>query len=158
MPSPLAPVAGPDPRVLVLGSFPSRLSLAHAEYYGNSRNQFWQIMAAVAGIDAAAPYRDRIGQLEARGIALWDVVRSCSRPGSADARISGAVTNDIAGFVAKRPSLRLIALNGSTAARLYRRIGAQIPVPSVVLPSTSPAYAAMTPGEKIRRWSALMQE
>lgn len=157
VPSPLAPVAGPDPRVLILGSFPSRLSLQHAEYYGNKKNQFWKIMEAVAGIDPAAPYPDRIAQLEARHIALWDVLSSCIRPGSADSRITGAVPNDIAGFVAARPSLRLIALNGSTAARFYRRIGTGIAVPSVVLPSTSPAYAAMTRGEKIRRWSVLAQ-
>lgn len=154
----LAPVEGQKPRILILGSYPSRLSLEHAGYYGNRKNHFWKIMEALFAIDPSLPYHERILQVKARRIALWDVVRSCSRPGSADARITDPVLNDIPGFVAARPTIRLIALNGSTAARYYARIGEAIRVPSVALPSSSPAYAAMRLEEKIRRWSVLIRE
>lgn len=154
----LFPVAGKDPELLILGSFPSRLSLEHAEYYGNPQNHFWRIMEALFGIGPSAPYPERIRQVVARRIALWDVVRSCSRPGSADARIKEPVFNDIPGFVAARPTVRLIGLNGRMAARSYARIGDAIRVPSVALPSSSPAYAAMRLEEKIRRWSVLVEK
>jgi TDG/mug DNA glycosylase family protein len=154
----LSPVAGQNPRVLILGSFPSALSLAHSEYYGNPFNQFWRIMEAHFAIPAGLPYPDRIARLAQRGVALWDVIGSCERPGSADSRIRNPVQNDIAGFVRAHPSLRLVALNGSTAARLYHKF-AEVPgVPAVTLPSTSPANAAVTFAEKIRAWAVVAEE
>ena len=151
----LEPVSGPDPEILILGSFPGRISLRDTAYYGNVRNHFWMVMEAVFGIDAGLPYDERIARVKEHRLALWDVVGSCRRPGSADTRISEPVFNDIAGFVRARPALRLVALNGSTAGRYYRRISGSIPLPFVILPSTSPANAGMTPEEKIRRWSVL---
>jgi hypoxanthine-DNA glycosylase len=154
----LHPVTGPHPRTLILGSFPSQLSLRHAEYYGNSRNHFWNILGTLLGFDADLPYPQRIAILTHHHIALWDVVASCERPGSADARITVPVLNDIAGFVASRPTLRLIALNGNTAARFYARITGDIAIPSVVLPSTSPANARVSFNEKVTRWSVILED
>jgi double-stranded uracil-DNA glycosylase len=157
-PGGLEPVAGRDPVVLVLGSFPSQKSLLHNEYYGNPLNHFWKIMDVVFGIDTSLPYAERIGQIKENHIALWDVVRSCSRPGSADARITNPAFNDIPGFVAAHPSLRLVALNGSTAARFYSHISANVVIPFMVLPSTSPANARLSLGAKTERWSAIQKE
>jgi TDG/mug DNA glycosylase family protein len=153
----LEPVAGLNTQVLILGSFPSRLSLQHTEYYGNTKNHFWEVMEALFGIDAGLPYAKRIEQVRAHRIALWDVVRSCSRPGSADANITNPVFNDIPGFATTHPMLRLVALNGSTAGRFYSQIAADIMVPSIVLPSTSPANAQLTLAEKIKRWSVIQK-
>jgi len=151
----LRPVAGPEPRVLILGSFPSVLSLARSEYYGNPRNRFWAVMEEIFGIPAALPYPERTVRLTQEGIALWDVISSCSRAGSADARIRNAMPNDIAGFIRDHPSVRLIALNGSAAGKLYHRV-AEVPgLPSVILPSTSPANAAVSFPEKVRAWEAV---
>jgi TDG/mug DNA glycosylase family protein len=103
-------------------------------------------------IPAALPYAERCRRLTQEGIALWDIVSSCSRPGSADSRIRNPLPNDIADFVRTHPSIRLIALNGSTAGRLYHRLTEVNGIPSVTLPSTSPANAAATFGEKVRKW------
>lgn len=158
----LPPVTGPGPRILILGSFPGVISLTRVEYYGNPQNRFWAVMEELFGIPVALPYPERTLRLADQGIALWDVVASCSRAGSADARIRNAVPNDIAGFVRDHPSIRLIALNGSVAGRLYRRF-AEVPgIPSLILPSTSPANAAVSFSEKVGAWrairSALRQE
>jgi len=151
----LHPVAGYGPRVLILGSFPSALSLAHSEYYGNPRNQFWRIIEEHFAIPAGLPYPERIARLVDRRVALWDVIGTCERPGSADSRIREPVPNDITGFARAHPSLRLVVLNGSTAGRLYHRF-AEVPgLPAVTLPSTSPANAALTFAEKVRAWGAL---
>ncbi len=148
----LAPVTGPDPRVLILGSYPSVLSLAHREYYGNPKNRFWAVMETILGVPADLPYADRTLRLTNNNIALWDVVARCERPGSADSRIKDPVPNDLAGFFYEHPTLRLVALNGGTAGRLYHKL-AEVPgLASVTLPSTSPAYAAMRFEEKVRAW------
>ena len=148
----LSPVTGPEPRILILGSFPSVLSLERSEYYGNPKNRFWVVMEELFAIPAALPYPERTLRITLERVALWDVVRGCTREGSADSRIRNPVPNDIAGFVRAHPTIRLVALNGSTAGRLYHRFAELPGIPSVILPSTSPANAAVTFGEKIRAW------
>lgn len=154
----LLSVSSPKPRILILGSFPSALSLERQEYYGNPKNQFWAVMELLFSVPSSLPYPERTALLTACGVALWDVVASCDRPGSADSRIKKPVPNDIAGFVHRHPSIRLVALNGSTAGRLYHRWCEVPDMPSVVLPSTSPANAAMPFREKVRYWEVLKKE
>ena len=153
----LDPVTGPEPFFIILGSFPSVLSLEHREYYGNPKNRFWAVMERLFAIPSALPYPDRIALLKENRIALWDVVRSCERPGSADSRIRNPVPNDIPGFIRDYPSIRLVALNGSTAGRFYHRL-AEVPgLASVTLPSTSPAHAAITFEDKVRAWNVMVK-
>ena len=149
----LSPVTGPEPRILILGSFPSVLSLVHGEYYGNPKNRFWAVIEDLFAIRSALPYPERTLLLTEKKIALWDVVRVCTREGSADSRIRRPVPNDIAGFIRAHPTIRLIALNGSTAGRLYHRFAEAPGIPSVILPSTSPANAAVTLAEKVVAWT-----
>jgi TDG/mug DNA glycosylase family protein len=151
----LPPVTGPAPRVLVLGSFPSVRSLERREYYGNPRNRFWAVVEELFAIPPALPYPERTRLLTKKRVALWDVVRCCTREGSADSRIRQAVPNDIAGFARAHPAIRLVALNGSTAGRLYHRLAGVPGIPTVVLPSTSPANAAVTFAEKVTAWSVV---
>jgi len=151
----LLPVSGPRPRVLILGSFPSVLSLAHGEYYGNPRNRFWAVMEELFDIPAELPYRERTRHLTEEGVALWDVVASCTRRGSADSRIRDPVPNDIAGFIRAHPAIRLVALNGSTASRLYYRFAEVGGLPSVTLPSTSPANTQVPYVRKVRAWEVV---
>ena len=151
----LDPVTGSAPRVLILGSFPSRISLAGREYYGNPKNQFWPVMERLFLITAGLGYPDRIAILTDNGVALWDVIRACKRAGSADSRIRNPLPNDIRKFVRTHPTIRLVALNGSTAGGYYERFNEIPGVPSVVLPSTSPANARLPFAEKVRRWEAV---
>ncbi len=151
----LRPLYGATPRVLVLGSFPSVLSLVQKEYYGNPKNRFWAVMEELFAIPAAGPYQERTRCLVQEGIALWDVLGGCTREGSADSRIRDPVPNDIAGFVSAHPSLRLVALNGRVAGNLYHRFAQVQGIPAVILPSTSPANAAVTFAEKVRQWDVV---
>jgi hypoxanthine-DNA glycosylase len=151
----LPPVQGISTEVLILGSFPSCQSLLHKEYYGNPQNHFWKIVEALFQIDRHLPYSVRTSRLTDHKIALWDVVSTCCRQGSADARIRSPVFNDLQGFFESCPSLRLVVLNGSTAGRYYTMMKIPVPVPAVVLPSTSPANTRFTLGEKVRRWEII---
>jgi len=147
----LPPVTGRDPEILILGSFPSLMSLGKGEYYGNPKNQFWKIMEILFGIDPACPYTTRTTLLVEHHVALWDVLASCSRDGSMDSAIRDPVANDIRGFIAAHPTIRYIALNGTTAGRYFRRLNPGLT--GHVLPSTSPAYASMSLTEKARCWA-----
>jgi len=149
----LAPIAGTDPEILILGSYPSILSLEKSEYYGNPQNQFWKIMELLLGIDHTMPYTVRTSLLKERRIALWDVLCACTREGSADTAIRDPVPNDIRGFVSARPTIRCIALNGKIAGLYFKRM---IPgLPGTILPSTSPAYARMSLTQKAQHWACI---
>jgi double-stranded uracil-DNA glycosylase len=146
-----------DPRVLILGSFPSRMSLERTEYYGNPKNHFWPIMEDLLSIDRSLPYADRIIQLGEYQIALWDVIRSCKRTGSGDSRIQDPILNDIPAFIARHPGLRLIAFNGAISRKFFDRFRVCCSVDMVTLPSTSPAHARLTIPEKTDRWRTICQ-
>ena len=155
------PVAGCAPRLLILGSMPGRASLAAGQYYAQPRNQFWRLMGDLVGAQPELPYRERVAALVAQGCALWDVIASCERPGSLDASIvtDSVETNDFADFHARHPTIELIACNGATAERLYRRrvqphlAGRAARIPLVRLPSSSPAHAGQTYAAKREAWA-----
>jgi len=115
----LAPAGSEEPRVLVLGSFPSRRSLEKGEYYGYERNHFWPLMAAVCGFDPAGDYASRLAALSRAGIALWDLIASCEREGSLDGDIRNEEPNPILGYLKARPSVERLALNGGKAASSF---------------------------------------
>jgi len=149
------PVHGEVPEVVILGSFPSSQSLVKNEYYGNPQNHFWHIMEALYTIDRKLPYSVRTSRLKESRIALWDVLTSCCRAGSADIRIREPVFNDLAGFLASHPTLRLVVLNGSAAGRYYHQLALSTPVPAVILPSTSPANTRFTLEKKVKAWGKI---
>jgi len=153
-----APVAAADARILVLGSMPGVASLRQARYYAHPRNAFWPIAAQVLGFDAAADYPARLQALQQAGVALWDVLQACERPGSLDAdiRADTLVPNDFAAFLQAHPRLISICFNGGKAAALFRRhVLPGLPglaLQYVDLPSTSPAHAAASFEKKLAVW------
>ena len=149
------PVHGEVPEVVILGSFPSSQSLVKNEYYGNPQNHFWHIMEALYTIDRKLPYSVRTSRLKECRIALWDVLTSCCRAGSADIRIREPVFNDLAGFLLSHPTLRLVVLNGRAAGRYYHQLALSTPVPAVILPSTSPANTRFTLEKKVKAWGKI---
>ena len=150
------PLLGTAPRVLVLGTLPSRLSLEKQQYYGHPRNGFWPIMQVLIG--ARGSYAERCATLVNYGIAVWDVLAQSVRPGSMDADIDidSAHPNPLGEFIQATDSLLLVCFNGKTAEGLFDRLigrdTIQRSVRFAALPSTSPAYAAMSLDEKTRRW------
>jgi hypoxanthine-DNA glycosylase len=148
------PVVDDAARLLILGSFPSVLSLAARQYYGNPRNAFWPITSALLGFDGHAPYETRLAALQSHGVALWDVLHKCRRVGSSDSKIDpkSMLANDFGELFASYRSIRRVCFNGHAAATLFRRlVHVDAPVSYQVLPSTSPARA-MPPGEKLNAW------
>ncbi|MCV7030588.1 DNA-deoxyinosine glycosylase [Mycobacterium sherrisii] len=156
----LPPVVDDRARVLILGSFPSAQSLVAGQYYANPRNAFWHIAGELLGFDPAAPYDHRLTALQARGIALWDVLRSCRRVGSADSAIDpkSLAVNDFADFYAGHPGIVRVYFNGAKAEVVYRRRAHAPPrLGYQRLPSTSPAHATR-PGVKLAAWRAILED
>lgn len=109
----------PEPRFLILGSFPSAQSLERREYYGNPRNHFWGIVASCLGRPEPADYGDKLALLREGRVALWDVYAACERRGSLDKNISAGAPNPVARFVAAHPGILAIGLNGGAAATAF---------------------------------------
>ena len=116
-----APVGSSEPRILILGSFPSAASLDRSEYYGHGRNQFWAILGSILGFQVDEAYEGRVSALSRAGIALWDVIASCEREGSLDQAIRGESVNPIADFVAARQGIARLGLNGGKAFSSFAR-------------------------------------
>lgn len=132
---------------------PGVMSLERGEYYAHPRNAFWDIMGALFAAGREKPYAARAKILKVNGVALWDVLDACVRPGSLDADIRDAEPNNFEAFFAKHPRIELIAFNGGAAARLFHRsVEAPPKVALVQLPSTSPAHAARSFKEKSAAW------
>jgi len=151
-----APIEPARARLLILGSVPGVASLDADAYYAHPRNAFWPVMQALLGATATT-YPARIALLKSHGIALWDVLQECDRPGSLDSNIrhETIVCNDIPRLLARHPAVLAIAFNGKTAERLFRHhlLPAMHTAPELLsLPSTSPAMASLSLAQKTQRW------
>ncbi|VVE08773.1 DNA glycosylase [Pandoraea morbifera] len=137
------PVVDAQTRVLILGSLPGEVSLAQQQYYAHPQNRFWHLVGEAIGEPLPSlSYAQRLEALLAHGVGLWDVVAQARREGSLDSNIRVHAGSDLAGLIGKLPTLRAVAFNGGTAARIGQRALAQgaVALPVVLLPSSSPAY------------------
>lgn len=157
----LAPVVGPDTRMLVLGSFPGVASLAQQQYYAHPQNQFWRLLQSVwpqQPQPGPQDYAGRCDWLLERGLGLWDVYDSCERQGSLDAAIRRPQVNDFAALRARCPQLRVLAHNGAEsfrhadAALAALHLPGAAPLQALKLPSTSPANAGWSFERKRAAW------
>ena len=68
------------------------------------------------------PYDEQLQMLLKHGFLLWDIVASCSRPGSLDQDIREEVPNDIPKLCRQYPSIKRIVLaNGGSAKGFFTK-------------------------------------
>ena len=155
------PIAKPNAQIIILGSIPGIASLTAGEYYAHPRNLFWRIIADLLNRPPLIDYPSKIQMLHNAQIALWDVMKSCYRPGSLDAAIDkdSIVANDFNNFFKAHPHIQQVFFNGAAAEQAFRRLV----LPSLTaqplilqkLPSTSPAHATMSYQQKLDCWRVL---
>ena len=151
-------VIGAGTRILILGSMPGVASLAAQQYYAHPRNQFWRIMGELCGAGArAAVPRGACRCCSDHGLALWDVLHSCVRPGSLDAAIEhdSVIANELLPLLRQASVMRLCCNGGTAHAALQRHFGhalaREFPQLDVRrLPSTSPANASWSYARKLQ--------
>ena len=156
----LAPVINDDSRVLILGSMPGEESLRRQQYYGFPQNQFWRLIAAVT--EQPLPpddYSQRLSMLRRAGIALWDVIASCTREGSLDTMIRNDEPNELRGLLKEYQGIKAVFFNGRKAAETFKKefgfnylkeTGREYEI----LPSSSPAHTIGVE-KKIEKWMCI---
>jgi TDG/mug DNA glycosylase family protein len=157
------PISDPASRVLILGSMPGKASLRAKQYYAHPQNAFWRILAALFEFDAADAYELRVEALRSHGIALWDVMKSCTRESSLDSDVveSSIVANAFPSFFRAHPRVRTVCFNGTKAEATFQRyvlpkLGPAGDLAYYLLPSTSPARASMSFAQKLVAWRAVL--
>lgn len=150
----LKPVINKNTQVLILGSFPGEESLQKQQYYANKRNIFWKVMSDLLQQDLMQEdYETKIKILQKHNIGLWDVIASCSRKGSLDAKIRREKLNDFSRLKSCAPNLKLICFNGKKASK-YSDIFYNYEL-SILL-STSPANASYSYKHKLNNWKSII--
>ena len=155
------PIAAPGARVLILGSMPGQRSLDENQYYAHPQNLFWTLMGQMFNAGPEKSYQQRIERLMVNGIAVWDVLQACYRPGSLDANIDtkSIVANDFETFFSAHPGIIRIFFNGAKAAQVYQKqvvsnlSTGPAHISTSKLPSTSPANASIPKQTKLKAWS-----
>ena len=144
-------------RVLVLGTMPSPRSRAEGYNYGHPRNRFWQVMAQLAGEPTPATNERKRDFCLRHHIALWDVLAECDIDGASDASIQNAVPNRLTDITQAAP-IEAVFCTGAKAYELYNRYcAADVGIPAVKLPSTSPANAACTTERLLAEYAAIFE-
>lgn len=154
---PFDPIINEDTRVLFLGSFPSIASFEHSFYYAHPRNAFWPIIEDIFNVALATNEAKRDFCLK-KGIGLWDVIGSCERSNSSDTNLRNCVSNDFAALLKKYPNIRAFGFTGKKSFDLFRRDYKDLEVTQVLLPSTSPAHAAMKQAEKQEMYREFLEK
>lgn len=158
----LAPIIPTDPKVLIVGSMPSVISLTNQEYYGNPRNHFWDIFSELFDQKPLADYQAKINLIKQNHLALWDVIGACYRKGSLDSKITDEEPNNIVGMLESYPSIRLIACNGTKSYQTLKKnvdLSNLVDVDVIRLPSTSPIpgkYNKSFDG-KVEEWRQILK-
>ena len=155
-------VLGPDVRVVFCGINPGRMSAAAGAPFANPRNDFWRLLHA-AGFTPCVLEPQGAAELLQYGVGLTNAARRTTR-GSGDLRkadfagarerleeIAHSLRPVAIGFVGK------IAYTGPFGGRVDYGLQEASLAETVlfVLPSTSPANAAVPWDERLRWFSAL---
>ncbi len=154
---PIPPLYDENSRVLILGSFPSVKSREEGFFYGHRQNRFWRVVSAVCGDETPQTIEEKKAMLTANHIALWDVIHSCEITGSSDSSIKNVVPNDIS-MILKNAPIEKIFVNGKKAEQMYKKyIEPETGISATVLPSTSPANAAISLAELEEKWKIIIR-
>lgn len=144
-------------RVLVLGTMPSPASRELGFNYGHPRNRFWRVMAHLAGEPVPATNERKRDFCLRHHIALWDVLAECDIEGASDASIRNARPNPLTRITDAAP-IEAVFCTGAKAHELYCKLcEADVGIPAVKLPSTSPANAACGFDELARAYAQVLE-
>ncbi len=153
----LGPIVDNNSKILILGSIPGKQSLEKQEYYGNSRNAFWKIIYSLYETDIEDDYDKKIKFVKEKNIALWDVIKNCSREGSLDSNIKNEEPNNFVNLIRRYPNIECVFFNGAKAHDVFKKqLGFDkfSMIKFEKLTSTSPANAIKFE-RKIEQWQSI---
>ena len=145
-------------KVLILGSFPSVKAVEEGYYYANPHNRFYKLMSALFDEDFVdVPWLKKKELLLKHHIALHDAIGYCQILGSSDAKISDIEPSGIR-EIFDNAKIKKVICNGAKSYQEYMRFFADIAIPVVQAPSTSPANAKMRLTDLIVAWKDALQD
>mgnify|MGYP004676468385 CR=1 FL=1 len=151
----IPPLYGKNSRSLILGSFPSVASRAERFFYAHPQNRFWKVLSAVFSAPLPATIDEKKRLILTNGLALFDVIASCTIAGSADSSVTDVVPNDLSPIL-RTGSIEHVFVNGKTAEKYYLKyLAEKTGMPCVCLPSTSAANASYSLEKLIAAWNIL---
>ena len=155
---PFKPIIFPDSKILILGSFPSLKSFEEGFYYAHPRNQFWPLLAEVFGEDISS-IEKKTALCKKHHLALWDSAKSLKRDNknSSDQNLKEIEANDFKQLLSEYPSIETVFFTGKKSEAIFNKAYKDLPVKKALLPSPSPAYAAMPFEEKLEVYKALLK-
>jgi hypoxanthine-DNA glycosylase len=153
---PFKPIVFKDSEILILGSFPSLESFNQSFYYAHPRNQFWKLFSALSALPVNNKDQ-KIWLLKEKKIALWDMVKNCTRENSLDSSLEDIEVNNIAEMLDEYPQIKKIAFTGRLSEKLFKMHFDYLEIQSVYLPSPSSAYAKMSFEEKLKNYKELLE-
>lgn len=154
---PFPPIINNNTQILFLGSFPSIASFEQSFYYAHPRNAFWPILEEIFNVRLETNEAKKTFCLE-KGIGLWDVIGSCERSNSSDTNLKNCIPNDFEKLLRDYPNIRALGFTGKKSYDLFRKHYKDLEVERVLLPSTSPAHAAMKREEKAQSYKDFLDK
>jgi len=153
---PFKPIIFKNSKTLILGSFPSIKSFEDSFYYAHPKNQFWKILSSISGYPINNKDQ-KIWLLKELNLALWDIIKSCSRQNSLDSNLKDIKLNDIKALLKEYPNIEQIAFTSRLAQRLFNKEFKDLDIKTIYLPSPSPAYAAMKFEDKCKEYKEKLE-
>jgi double-stranded uracil-DNA glycosylase len=161
---PLPDYLAPGLKLLFIGINPGLVSAAAGHYYANPRNPFWRLLHETGLVSVPLKAQDDFRMPEF-GYGLTDIVKRASRGATDLKRREFADNRGRLRRIVRRYRPGALCFNSKTAFEGYfgkgvcRKFGSQAvtleAVPVFVLPSTSPANAAVSLSVKRRYFRIL---
>ena len=153
---PLSPLYDQNSKVLILGTMPSPKSREQGFYYAHPQNRFWRVLFQLFDNPFSAEREERIKLCLDNGIALWDVIHSCSIEGAADSSIKNAVPNNLSRIL-ETADIKAIFTTGQTAGKLYKKlIQPDTGIEAIILPSPSGANCAVKADVLLQKYREIL--
>jgi len=153
---PLKPIYDKNSKILILGSFPSKISREYDFYYANPTNRFWKIMSKLFDIELSS-IESKVDLLYKNHIALWDVIYSCEIAGSSDLSIKNVIPNDI-DKILNNSMVKTIFVTGKAAFKYYNKyLKDKLNIEAILLPSSSSANASFSLESLIEKYKVIIE-
>ena len=156
---PFKPIFDQNSKILILGSFPSVVSLKFGFYYANPQNRFWRVLAQILNSPPPASTDEKIEFLLSHHIAIYDAAISCEIEGSSDAKMSKIVPVNLKPLF-KEANIKQVYANGGKAYKICKKYLEDEIIKAtknevIKLPSTSPANAKFSLEKLTSEWSVI---
>ena len=149
------PIIDEGSQILIIGTMPSVKSLNAGEYYAHPRNAFWKIIAKLYhnGVEFSN-FAEKKACVLSHQLALWDNLKFCERNGSLDSNIKNMIPNDFETLLETHPHICRLIFNGQKSFQIFKKFHLELleKYQHFVLPSTSPANAALSFDKKLAFW------